>query len=184
MLISTGVQTRVTMGAVSLDEIDAEILARLQRDGRASGESIARKLDVSASTVRSRVEKLERAGVITGYRAGVDFGRAGFPIHVLLVCTAEGGLSAFGEEAAAADATAEGTSADVTGDASDEGGDDVDDGGVVEFTGTVVQAGDPVILDNGAETRSVETGANLRLGEEVTVRGVERDGTIDAEDVF
>ncbi|MEZ3114556.1 single-stranded DNA binding protein [Halobaculum sp. MBLA0147] len=56
--------------------------------------------------------------------------------------------------------------------------------GTVEFTGTVVQAGDPVVLDDGTETRRVETDASLRLGEEVTVRGPESDGTIDAEDVF
>lgn len=54
----------------------------------------------------------------------------------------------------------------------------------VEFTGTVVQAGSPIILDNGTETRQVETTAELRLGEEVTVRGTETDGTIDADDVF
>ncbi|WP_277555812.1 single-stranded DNA binding protein [Halobaculum limi] len=66
--------------------------------------------------------------------------------------------------------------------ASEEATDDT--GGVVEFTGTVVQAGDPVVLDDGTQTRSVKTSANLRLGEEVTVRGVEEDGTIDADDVF
>ncbi|WP_435075074.1 single-stranded DNA binding protein [Halorubrum sp. HHNYT27] len=54
----------------------------------------------------------------------------------------------------------------------------------VEFTGTVVQTGDPVVLDDGQRTKSVETDASLRLGEEVTVRGAERDGTIQAEDVF
>ncbi|WP_435094849.1 single-stranded DNA binding protein [Halorubrum sp. N11] len=54
----------------------------------------------------------------------------------------------------------------------------------VEFTGTVVQTGNPVVLDDGQRTKSVETDAGLRLGEEVTVRGTERDGTIDAEEVF
>mgnify|MGYP000462774143 CR=1 FL=1 len=53
-----------------------------------------------------------------------------------------------------------------------------------EFTGTVVQTGDPVVLDDGQQTKSVETDASLRLGEEVTVRGAERDGTIHADDVF
>ena len=54
----------------------------------------------------------------------------------------------------------------------------------VEFTGTVVQTGDPVVLDDGKRTKSVDTDASLRLGEEITVRGPERDGTIHAEDVF
>ncbi|KTG10899.1 replication factor A [Haloprofundus marisrubri] len=58
------------------------------------------------------------------------------------------------------------------------------DGETVEFTGTVVQAGDPVILDNGTETRSVDTGANLRLGETVTVRGTLSGDRIDADEVL
>ncbi|GAB7009895.1 single-stranded DNA binding protein [Halorubrum trueperi] len=58
------------------------------------------------------------------------------------------------------------------------------DAGEVEFTGTVVQTGDPVVLDDGQRTKSVETDANLRLGEEITVRGAERDGTLHADDVF
>ena len=54
---------------------------------------------------------------------------------------------------------------------------------VVEFTGTVVQTGSPVMLDDGEETRIVETSASVELGQEVTVRG-RRDGDrIEAEDV-
>ncbi|QAU13351.1 single-stranded DNA binding protein [Halorubrum sp. BOL3-1] len=56
--------------------------------------------------------------------------------------------------------------------------------GDVEFTGTVVQTGDPVVLDDGQRTKTVDTDASLRLGEEITVRGPERDGTIDADEVF
>jgi replication factor A1 len=39
------------------------------------------------------------------------------------------------------------------------------------FTGTVVQPGDPIILDSGEETVQVETDADVHLGQEVTVRG-------------
>ncbi|WP_254807554.1 single-stranded DNA binding protein [Natronosalvus amylolyticus] len=58
------------------------------------------------------------------------------------------------------------------------------DGESVEFTGVVVQAGDPVVLDNGEETMSVETSADVGLGEEVTARGQIRDGRLEADDVF
>jgi replication factor A1 len=88
----------------------------------------------------------------------------------------ETGLSAFGADGD--DADGEGTTG--TADAADGPA----DGEEVEFTGTVVQAGDPVVLDDGKRTRSVETDADLRLGEEVTVRGRIRDGRIDAEDVL
>jgi replication factor A1 len=56
--------------------------------------------------------------------------------------------------------------------------------GVVEFTGTVVQTGDPTILDDGEETMQVRTDETLMLGQEVTARGPVEDGRLDAEDVF
>ncbi|QZP37209.1 single-stranded DNA binding protein [Halobaculum magnesiiphilum] len=98
----------------------------------------------------------------------------------------QGGLDSFESTGSSADSSSESTAAATAEADGDEatGADASDDGGVVEFTGTVVQAGDPIVLDDGTQTRSVETSANLRLGEEVTVRGVERDGTIDADDVF
>ncbi|NHX35286.1 MULTISPECIES: single-stranded DNA binding protein [Halolamina] len=83
----------------------------------------------------------------------------------------QGGLSAFGED---------GDGADELREESDDAG----DGEEVEFTGTVVQSGSPVVVDNGEETRSVETGESVQLGEEVTVRGVEQDGRIDADELL
>jgi replication factor A1 len=59
-----------------------------------------------------------------------------------------------------------------------------EEGETVQFTGTVVQAGDPVVLDDGTETRSVDTDTDLRLGEEVTVRGRVQSGRIDADEVY
>ncbi|MFB6123610.1 MAG: single-stranded DNA binding protein [Haloferacaceae archaeon] len=91
----------------------------------------------------------------------------------------EGGLAAFagGDGGPVAD----GAAAEAAVDDADES---TAAGDVTEFTGTVVQAGSPVVLDDGTETRSVETDANLRLGEEVTVRGPTRDGRIDADEVY
>jgi replication factor A1 len=57
------------------------------------------------------------------------------------------------------------------------------DGEETTFTGTVVQTGDPVVLDDGEQTRSVEADERLQLGEQVTVRGRLRDGRIDADEV-
>ncbi|QKY21219.1 single-stranded DNA binding protein [Halolamina sp. CBA1230] len=82
----------------------------------------------------------------------------------------QGGLSAFGEDGDGADELRE---EETTAD-----------GEEVEFTGTVVQSGSPVVVDNGEETRSVETGESVQLGEEVTVRGVEHDGRIDADELL
>jgi len=57
------------------------------------------------------------------------------------------------------------------------------DGEDVEFTGVVVQAQDPVILDDGEETMSVDTDADVTLGQEVTVRGSLQDGRLQAEEL-
>ena len=54
----------------------------------------------------------------------------------------------------------------------------------VEVDGAVVQAGEPVVLDDGQDTLSVETTESVTLGQEVTVRGTMRDGRLDADEVI
>ena len=51
----------------SLDELDRGILQELNADARRSHREIARRLDVSPTTVTTRVQRLERDGVIRGY---------------------------------------------------------------------------------------------------------------------
>ncbi|MFC7142789.1 Lrp/AsnC family transcriptional regulator [Halosimplex aquaticum] len=72
-----------------LDETDREILAALQEDARnlSSGE-IAERTDASSSTVRKRIQRLESEGVIKGYSADVDYQKSGYPLRMLLFCTA------------------------------------------------------------------------------------------------
>ncbi|WP_440991868.1 Lrp/AsnC family transcriptional regulator [Haloarchaeobius baliensis] len=72
-----------------IDELDRQILFALQRDGReTSSRDIAERMDVSPSTVRKRIDRLEDQGVITGYRAEVDFDRAGYQLQVQISCSA------------------------------------------------------------------------------------------------
>ena len=75
-------------------------------------------------------------------------------------------------------ADGEGPAAGETGAAASEA-----DGERVEFTGTVVQTGDPVVLDDGTETMTVRTDARLQLGEEVTVSGRFAGETLEADEV-
>lgn len=91
------------------------------------------------------------------------------------------GLDAFADGTPATESadSAGGSASDETAD-----GEGSADGEHVEFTGTVVQAGSPVVLDDGEETVSVETSADVHLGQEVTARGRLRDGRLDAEEVF
>ena len=51
---------------------DEKLLALLAKDARASISDLARALDLSRSTVQSRMQKLEQNGVIKGYR--VEYG--------------------------------------------------------------------------------------------------------------
>jgi Lrp/AsnC family leucine-responsive transcriptional regulator len=67
-----------------LDDIDREILAILQADGRLSGADIGRKVNLSQPAVSARIQRLERSGVITGYRAVVDPARVGLNIHAVV----------------------------------------------------------------------------------------------------
>jgi DNA-binding Lrp family transcriptional regulator len=72
-----------------LDELDRYILHQLQQDAReTSSKEIAEAMDVSSSTVRKRIDRLEDEGVITGYHADVDYGKAGYQLHLQIVCTA------------------------------------------------------------------------------------------------
>ena len=66
------------------DDIDREILAILQTNGRLSGADIGRKVNLSQPAVSARIQRLERSGVITGYRAVVDPARIGLNIHAVV----------------------------------------------------------------------------------------------------
>ena len=96
--------------------------------------------------------------------------------------TGDDGADASAEAAGGSDLSsfADGGTAVADNESTDDGPADGDE---TEFTGTVVQTGDPVVLDDGQRTRSVETDADLRLGEQVTVRGRLRDGRIDADEL-
>lgn len=72
-----------------LDDLDRHILAALQRDARhVSSRDIAREVSASPSTVRKRIQRLEREGVVTAYHAAVDYLQVGYQLHVQIVCTA------------------------------------------------------------------------------------------------
>jgi DNA-binding Lrp family transcriptional regulator len=77
------------MTEYELDAVDREILYALQEEARnlSSGE-IAERTDASSSTVRKRIQRLESEGVIKGYSANIDYTKSGYPIRMLLFCTA------------------------------------------------------------------------------------------------
>ena len=50
-----------------MDELDRTLLSQLGADARVSVATLARRLKLARSTVQSRIERLERSGVIAGY---------------------------------------------------------------------------------------------------------------------
>jgi DNA-binding Lrp family transcriptional regulator len=72
-----------------LDSIDKHILYYLQQDARRTSSSdIAEKLDLSPSTVRTRLNALEQSGIVRGYHIDIDYDLAGYPLHTKIICTA------------------------------------------------------------------------------------------------
>ncbi len=67
-----------------LDEINRRLLQELQADARVSIAELGRRINLSAPAVAERVQRLERAGVITGYHAEVDPKAIGYPIAAVV----------------------------------------------------------------------------------------------------
>jgi DNA-binding Lrp family transcriptional regulator len=67
-----------------LDSLDKQILAILQRDGRASHVNIARQVGVSHTRVRDRILRMEEAGVIEGYEAVINPIVMGHSVHCIV----------------------------------------------------------------------------------------------------
>ena len=58
--------------ATPLDDTDRRILDELAGDGRMSMRTLAERLHVSRANAYARVDRLQRSGVIRGFRADVD----------------------------------------------------------------------------------------------------------------
>lgn len=77
------------MSTDELDDVDREILYRLQQNARDNtAADIAEYVGVTANTVRNRIERLEAAGILTGYVPTVNYESAGYQLVVCIRCTA------------------------------------------------------------------------------------------------
>ena len=72
-----------TSGQTNIDHLDKRILGGILEDGRVSFRHLASEMRVSTTTVASRVTRLEKARVIKGYSALVDFQRLGYELTVV-----------------------------------------------------------------------------------------------------
>jgi len=74
----------VAYDALPLDELNRAILRELAVDARLSMAELGRRVRLSAPAVAERVQRLEAAGVILGYRAELDARKLGFPIAAVI----------------------------------------------------------------------------------------------------
>ena len=72
------------MTAVELDRTDLLLLAELQQQGRLTNAELAERVHLSASATLRRIQRLEREGVIAGYRAEVDPERLGLGLQAFV----------------------------------------------------------------------------------------------------
>jgi DNA-binding Lrp family transcriptional regulator len=76
--------------AVRLDDVDRRLLTLLARDARVSQRGLARELRMSPPAIGERIARLERAGVIRGYRVDVDWSALGYVTGYLAVTAIQG----------------------------------------------------------------------------------------------
>ncbi len=56
----------------AMDLTDAELVRELEADGAITRKKLARKLRLPLTTVHNRIKRMEREGIIKGYRAIID----------------------------------------------------------------------------------------------------------------
>jgi Lrp/AsnC family leucine-responsive transcriptional regulator len=74
----------VTDRPLVIDETDLQILRALAQDARLSQRALGREVGMSSPAVAERLQKLEAAGVITGYRAVIDWSALGWGMEVVV----------------------------------------------------------------------------------------------------
>jgi DNA-binding Lrp family transcriptional regulator len=67
-----------------LDSLDLALLRALREHPRAGALQLSRTTQVARATVQARLDRMEKAGVITGYGPDVDVTAAGFPVRALI----------------------------------------------------------------------------------------------------
>jgi DNA-binding Lrp family transcriptional regulator len=76
-----------------IDDKDLQIIEILSDNARTSLREIEKKVDLSPSSIRLRMERLVELGVIKRYTVDVDYRKLGFDIQVLILITAQPGAS-------------------------------------------------------------------------------------------
>ena len=66
--------------SILLDQVNRSLLRELAAEPRITMSALARRVGMSAPAVSERIQRLERAGVITGYRVDISPAALGLPV--------------------------------------------------------------------------------------------------------
>jgi Lrp/AsnC family transcriptional regulator, leucine-responsive regulatory protein len=66
--------------SILLDQVNRQLLRELAAEPRIAMSALARRVGMSAPAVSERIQRLERAGVITGYRVDISPTALGLPV--------------------------------------------------------------------------------------------------------
>lgn len=70
-----------------MEETDRRLVQLLTADCRTSLADLALEINLSTSALHQRIKRLEQRGVITGYRAEIDYREAGLPLTAFISLT-------------------------------------------------------------------------------------------------
>ncbi len=71
----------------ALDDLDIAILSKLESNAKTNLLELARQLGAPRSTIRERIQRLEKNGVIRGYTVVIDPAKLGLGVKVIVQVT-------------------------------------------------------------------------------------------------
>jgi Lrp/AsnC family leucine-responsive transcriptional regulator len=82
--MKNGLSSVSVVNIPKIDQTDRKIIGELSTDGRISLAELGRRVNLSSPAVAERVQRLERAGVITGYRAELNPRALGYQLTAIV----------------------------------------------------------------------------------------------------
>lgn len=67
-----------------MDALDMQIIKTIEKEGRISHEELSKRLNLSRPAIHNRVTKLEEQGVISSYRATINWFKLGFTTNAMI----------------------------------------------------------------------------------------------------
>lgn len=69
---------------ISIDELDGRLIAALSANPRTGIQELSNRLGIARATVYSRLQKLEEAGVLTGFGPDIEFAKIGYGVTAFI----------------------------------------------------------------------------------------------------